>query len=65
MDGTYRDSVTVKTAREHPIAVAVWLVADAGVNALIALQDSIEGKLRKAIEPRIAAGRSGQGPSSR
>ena len=48
MDGTYWDSVMVETAREHPIAVAVWLVADAGVNALIGLQDSIEGKLRKA-----------------
>lgn len=30
-------------------------MADAGVNALIGLQDSVEGKLRKAIEPRIEA----------
>lgn len=44
------DSMGVETARKHPLAVALWLMADSVVNTLIGLQDMVEGKLRQTHE---------------
>jgi hypothetical protein len=42
----YWDSVMIETARKHPLMMAAWLLADAALDAMIGLQDSIEERLR-------------------
>lgn len=44
----YWDSKMIETARERPLAMAAWLLADCAVNWAIAAQDKIEQEMRAA-----------------
>lgn len=49
----------VETARQEPVAVAGWLLADFAIGALMGFQDRIEARLRQLAGPMPQPGEHG------